>query len=61
MPRFGSYKCPHCPDSQLFNTQTGYFEHEKLHIDIVKAGGSWKDTPTGLIAAKPDGRFYSYY
>jgi len=41
--KFGAYLCPHCPDSQMFNTQTAYQEHEAQHIEFVKSGGTYGD------------------
>jgi len=36
--KFGAYKCPHCPDSQIFNTQEAYTQHQERHIEFVKSG-----------------------
>ena len=42
--KFGAYKCPHCPDSQIFNTQEAYTQHQERHIEFVKSGaGSYGD------------------
>jgi mitogen-activated protein kinase organizer 1 len=57
--KFGAYKCPHCKDSQIFNTQTAFSEHLNQHIEHVKNGGTWFDLPAesvNLIPARPDQR-----
>ena len=41
--KFGAYKCPHCPDSQIFNTQEAYTQHQERHIEYVKSGGRYED------------------